>query len=162
MSAQVPASCTLGPQLPPLYLTTTVDKDGKIDPALVNKTLHSDVLVCTGSSQITLSATSLRLTSPAKALPPGESQTINFIASMSGWGNDDATVTTLDASRVGSLELFEGVPQVQLEPRAASVVIHFSGFAIAAEKDKQGRPASAKLAHGSYAATIKVSLRPFI
>jgi hypothetical protein len=159
VTADVQPSCSLGSQLPPLYLTTTVDKDGKLDPALVNKSLTVRGMICSGPSRITVSATSLRATSPQKTLPPGKSQSINFIATATGWTAIPATVTTLDAAPAGSREMFEGVPQVQYDARYGEIMIHFSGFIVAAEKAANGR-SEAQPINGNYTATIKVSLGP--
>jgi hypothetical protein len=167
VTAKVQSSCSLGPQAPPLYLTTTVDSDGKLDPALVNKSLTFEGMICSGPSQITVSATSLRATSPQEDLPPGKSQTINFIATATGWTAIPATVTTLDSSPEGSREMFEGSPQVQYSARYGAIVIHFSGFTVASGKSEgddaetvaDGR-SQAQAINGNYSATIKVSLGP--
>ncbi|MFM6932028.1 MAG: hypothetical protein ACKOUT_07275 [Novosphingobium sp.] len=158
--ARVEAHCSVSMQIPPMTLMTTVDRNGKIDPALVNTSFTIDGMMCTAPSQILVSATSLRLTRPRLVLPNGQSQTINFIAKATGWTANPATVTTRDTNPMGSLEVFTGVPQVQYNAKAGGITIHVENFSVATEKASNGNGAPAKPVDGSYAATIIISLTP--
>lgn len=158
--AKVDAICAVSTQMAPMSLSTVVDKNGKLDPALVNTSFAIDGILCSGPSQITVSATSLRSTRPAIVLPPGHSQTVNYIATATGWTANPATVTTRDARPLGSLEVFTGVPQVQYNAKTGSIVIHVGNFAVVTDKAPNGNGAPAKLVDGNYAATITVSLSP--
>lgn len=160
VNAKVDAICSVGTQVAPMTLTTTVDKNGKLDPALVNRSFVVDGMLCSGPSQITVSATSLRLTLPRNDLPTGQSQTVNFITSATGWTSNPATVTTRDTSPLGSLEVYAGVPQIQYDAKSGGITIHVSGFAVVAEKTANGRSAPAKPVDGNYVATITISLTP--
>lgn len=158
--ARIEAICSVSGQIPPMTLTTTVDRNGKIDPALVNASFQIDGMMCTAPSQLVISATSLRLTRPRLVLPAGQSQTINFIAKATGWTANPATVTTRDANPIGTLEVFAGVPQVQYNAKAGGITIHVENFTVATEKAPNGNGAPAKPVDGNYAATITVSLTP--
>ena len=160
VNAKVDAICSVGTQVAPMTLTTTVDKNGKLDPALVNRSFVVDGMLCSGPSQITVSATSLRLTLPRNDLPTGQSQTVNFITSATGWTSNPATVTTRDTSPLGSLEVYAGVPQIQYDAKSGGITIHVSGFAVVTEKTANGRSAPAKPVDGNYVATITISLTP--
>lgn len=158
--ARVEAICSITSQLPPMILTATVDKNGKLDPTLVNTSFKIDGMICTSPSQIVVSATSLRLTVPRLVLPTGQSQTINFIAKATGWTANPATVTTRDNDRIGSLEVFTGVPQVQYNAKAGAITINVQSFSVVTEKAANGKAAPAKPVDGNYAATITISLTP--
>jgi hypothetical protein len=158
--AQVDAICSVASQIAPLSLTTTVDKNGKLDPGLVNTSFNLEGLICTGPSEITVSATSLRLTQPNTVLPPGQSQTVNFIATATGWTSIPATVTTRDFTRIGSMEIYAGVPQVQYFAKAGGITVHVGNFVVVTEKAGNGNGPRAKPVDGNYAATITISLSP--
>ncbi len=160
LNAKIEAICAVGQQVAPMTLTTTVDKNGKLDPALVNRSFVVDGMLCSGPSQITVSATSLRLSLPRNELPTGQSQTVNFITSATGWTSNPATVTTRDSTPLGSLEVYAGVPQVQYNAKSGGITIHVSGFAVVTEKAANGRGTPAKPVDGNYAATITISLTP--
>ncbi|MCW1401908.1 hypothetical protein OKA06_06050 [Novosphingobium sp. MW5] len=158
--ARVEAQCSITTQIPPMTLTATIDKNGKLDPSLVNTSFRIDGMICTAPSQIVISATSLRLTRPQLVLPAGQSQTINFIAKATGWSANPATVTTRDTSPIGSLEVYAGVPQVQYNARSGGITINVQNFAVVTEKAPNGNGAPAKPVSGNYAATITISLTP--
>ena len=160
LNARIEAICTIGAQVAPMTLTTTVDKNGKLDPALVNRSFVVEGMLCSGPSQITVSATSLRLTLPRNELPTGQSQTVNFITSATGWTSNPATVTTRDTHPLGSLEVYAGVPQVQYNAKSGGITIHVSSFAVVTEKAANGHGAPAKPVDGNYVATITISLTP--
>lgn len=149
--------CVL-PQSAPLTLNTTVPANGKLDPALSNATWTITGISCNASSQIKISARSLRLNVPRSSLTPSQSQTINFTAKASGWAPSAAMVTTGEATALGTTTVYAGIPQVQPSPKTGSIVVSVSDFVVSVNKGSSSN--SAKPIDGAYSATIILTLTP--
>jgi len=153
---QVRPSCSLGANAP-FQLSTTVGKNGKLDTSqLQGVTFTLANAVCSAPSTIVVRATSLRLNTPQANVPNGQSQTVNFTATATGWSTTAASVTTLDASPLGTLTAYSGTPRAQNSAKLANITVGFNNFAVVAGSNGSGQ----KLLDGAYSATVTISLTP--
>jgi len=156
VTGQVRPSCSLGSN-PPLRLSTTVGKDGKLNTSqLQGTTLTLPNAVCSAPSSIVVRATSLRLNTPQANLPNGQSQTVNFTATAIGWSTSPAIVATGDTTPLGTLTAYTGTAQTQNSAKQANITIGFNNFAVVTGSNGNGQ----KLLDGAYSATIIISLTP--
>jgi len=156
VTGKVAAACSLGSNTAPVILSTTVDKNGKLDPSLAGKTFRLADVMCDAPSRIALKATALRIVTPRSSVPNGLSQTANFTATATGWSPVTASVTTAQKDPLGSAAVFTGTGQAQNVAKSAPIVISVNNFTAVTGANGAGW----KLIDGDYTATITVSLTP--
>lgn len=157
VSGKVNGSCQM-PSTAPLSFSTVVPANGKLDPALSNLRWTITGISCNTSSSISVSARSLRITNPRTSLNPSQSQAINYSATASGWASVDATVTTADATPLGTTTLYSGTARAQNTPKAGTVIVSVSNFVVSGTKGNSLN--NAKPIDGTYNATIILTLAP--
>ena len=128
----VQSRCATGSSGGVTPLTTAIDKNGKLPANLNNRSFNLAGLFCSSASQIRVSATPLRR-SPALSTGSlkGQSQTINYTATATGWSPQPATVTTTMASPIGANTVYVGAPQTLNTAKAASINVTVNNFSIA-------------------------------
>jgi len=157
VSGRVQSSCSLGSNPAPLRLATTVGKDGKLNTTqLQGTTITLGNAMCSAPSSIVVRATSLRLSTPQTTIPNGQSQTVNFTATATGWSTTAASVTTSDAAALGTMTSYSGAARAQNSAKLANITVGFSNFSVVTGANGNGQ----KLIDGAYAATITISLTP--
>jgi hypothetical protein len=151
-------SCNLGPAPGSFIFSTVVGTNGKLSPTLDSQSWTISGSWCNIPSTIRISATALRITSPApkSSLPSGQSQTINFRAQAAGWAPSPAVVTTGETTSIGTGALFQGAAQVQSGPKVGSVNVTVGNFIVAGQVGNS--PGQLKPIPGTYSATITVTL----
>jgi hypothetical protein len=159
VTGKIIGSCTI-PATGPITFSTVVPANGKLDPALANLTWTITGLSCNSGSRISVSARALRINTPRSSLNPSQSQTINFTATATGWTTTAAVVTTNETNPLGTTSVYTGAVVNQSAPKAATVSIKVSNFAVVGTSGSSS--SSAKPIDGTYSATIILNLAPAI
>lgn len=153
----VQSRCSTGTSGGITSLETTVERSGRLPSNLDNRSFVLLGLMCSSASQIRVSATPLRRSPAFITISPGQSQTVNYTATASGWSPTAASVTTAMVSAIGADTVYVGAPQTLTTARAGSITVTVNNFSIV-----KGNGNSSKLIDGHYSATITVSLTPNI
>lgn len=114
VSGAINGRCSVGTANSPFSISVT----GQTAPTGSRVITSAVAATCNGASQISISATALRLV-PAIAPQNSRSQTINYRASVSGWSSTAATVTTAETTPIVAVPVkFSGSPVPQLSAKS--------------------------------------------
>lgn len=159
--------CSVGTANAPFSIAVT----GQTAPTGARVITSAVAATCNGASQISISATALRLV-PGIAPQNSRSQTINFRASVSGWSSTAATVTTAETAPIVAVPVkFSGLPVQQLIAKSVvNLMITADQFVVinnnkvngnngnSGNGNSNGSGANTKPENGTYSSTITISI----